>query len=95
MECFGKGIITEKDTTGLKLNFGNENAMIKFVEKIARRWEWATYLAEVVKKFSEKLDVKTRSFALRMKGLELPSYNVRASPGMDLAYLTHDRKDAT
>ena len=29
MECFGRGILTEKDTGGLKLNFGNAPAMVR------------------------------------------------------------------
>ena len=91
MECFERGIITEKETGGLKLNFGNETAMIKLVEKIARREGIGSLLAEGVKRFSEKLNVKSKRFAMHVKALELPGYDARASPGMGLAYLTADR----
>ncbi|RLG97721.1 hypothetical protein DRO19_05405 [Candidatus Bathyarchaeota archaeon] len=91
MECFERGILTEKDTESLKLNFGNEDAMIKLVEKIAKREGIGNLLAEGVKRFSERLNVQSRSFAMHVKGLELPGYDVRASPGMGLAYVTADR----
>ena len=91
MECFERGILTEEDTEGLKLNFGNEDAMIKLVKKIAKREGIGNLLAEGVKRFSERLNVQSRSFAMHVKGLELPGYDVRASPGMGLAYVTADR----
>jgi aldehyde:ferredoxin oxidoreductase len=34
MECFERGIITEKDTGGIKLNFGNAEAMLKSSRKV-------------------------------------------------------------
>jgi len=37
MECFEKGIISEIDTGGLKLNFGNGESTLQLLEMIARR----------------------------------------------------------
>ncbi len=91
MECYEKGIITEKETGGLKLNFGNEEAAIKLIEKIAKREGLGDLLAEGVKRASEKLNVRCKKFAMHVKGLELPGYDMRASPGMALAYITADR----
>ncbi len=48
MECFENGILTEKDTGGLKLNFGNAEAMLKLIEMIARREGLGGILAEGV-----------------------------------------------
>lgn len=91
MECFERGILTDKDTEGLKLNFGNEEAVIRLIEKIAKREGLGNLLADGVKRFSEKIDEKSKSFAMHVKGLELPGYDARASPGMGLAYITADR----
>ena len=91
MECYEKGILTEKETEGLKLNFGNEEAAIRLIEKIAKREGLGDLLAEGVKRVSEKLDAECKRFAMQVKGLELPGYDMRASPGMALAYITADR----
>jgi aldehyde:ferredoxin oxidoreductase len=48
MECFEQGILTEKDTGGLKLNFGNAEAMVQLVEMIAKREGIGETLAEGV-----------------------------------------------
>ena len=37
MECFENGIITEADTGGLKLSFGNGEAMVKLLEMTVNR----------------------------------------------------------
>ncbi len=91
MECYEKGILTEKETHGLQLKFGNEEAMIELVRRIAHRKGLGDLLAEGVKKFSERLGEKARSFAMHVKGLELPGWGVRAAPRMGLAYATADR----
>jgi aldehyde:ferredoxin oxidoreductase len=35
MECYEKGILTQKDTDGLELTFGNAEALVEMVERIA------------------------------------------------------------
>lgn len=37
MECFEKGLITARETAGPDLRFGNGEAMVRMVERIARR----------------------------------------------------------
>lgn len=91
MECYEKGILTEKETDGLELEFGNEQAMIELVRRIAYREGLGNPLAEGVKLFSERLGEKTQPFAMHAKGLELPGWGARAAPGMGLAYATADR----
>jgi len=91
MECYEKGILTDKDTDGLKLNFKNHNAMNKMIVKIARREGIGDLLAEGVKRASEKIRKGSDKFAMHVKGLELPGWAIRAAPSMGLAYATADR----
>jgi aldehyde:ferredoxin oxidoreductase len=91
MECYEKGILTQKETAGLQLNFGNEKALIETVHRIAVRKGIGNLLADGVKQVSEKLGEKTHEFAMQVKGLELPGWGIRAAPGMGLAYATADR----
>jgi aldehyde:ferredoxin oxidoreductase len=46
MECYEAGIITERDTGGIELNFGNAAAMVKMTEMIAKREGFGDILAE-------------------------------------------------
>jgi aldehyde:ferredoxin oxidoreductase len=91
MECYEKGILTKKETDGLQLNFGNEQALTKVIQKIAAREGVGNLLADGVKRLSERLGEKTRDFAMHVKSLELPGWGIRAAPGMGLAYATADR----
>jgi aldehyde:ferredoxin oxidoreductase len=91
MECYGKGILTQKETGGLQLNFGNEQALTEIIKKIATREGIGDLLADGVKRLSQTLGEKTRHFAMHVKGLELPGWGIRAAPGMGLAYATADR----
>ncbi|KYK35050.1 MAG: aldehyde ferredoxin oxidoreductase family protein [Theionarchaea archaeon] len=89
MECFEKGLITDKNTNGLKLKFGNHEALIEMIKAIACRKGFGDVLAEGVKRASEKIGGK--EFAMHVKGLELPGWGIRAAPSMGLAYATADR----
>lgn len=91
MECYEKGILTEKETDGLELNFGNHDVMIKLVHKIAKREGLGNLLAEGVRIISQKLGKGTERFAMHVKGLELPAYDPRAAKITGLAYVTANR----
>ncbi len=91
MECYEKGLLTRKETDGLQLNFGNQEALTRVIPKIANREGVGNLLADGVKTLSERLGEKTRDFAMHVKGLELPGWGIRAAPGMGLAYATADR----
>ncbi|MEM2110943.1 MAG: aldehyde ferredoxin oxidoreductase family protein [Candidatus Bathyarchaeia archaeon] len=77
MECFERGLITEQQTNGLKLNFGNYDAMIELIHLIVKRQGIGNLLADGVKKASEKLGKGSEHFAMHIKGLELPGYDLR------------------
>jgi aldehyde:ferredoxin oxidoreductase len=91
MECYEKGVLTEKDTDGLELRFGDSNVMIRLVHKIAKREGVGNLLAEGTKIVSEKLNKGTERFAMHVKGLELPAYDPRAAKITGLAYATANR----
>ena len=46
MECYENGLISKEDTDGIELTFGNTEAMLQMVEKIARREGIGDVLAE-------------------------------------------------
>jgi len=89
MECFEKGIITEKDA-GRSLPWGDLDAGVFLLEKIARREGIGDLLADGVRPASQKLGKGSEKFAIHVKGLELSAYEPRYAPAMMLAYMTAD-----
>ncbi|MEN6478733.1 MAG: aldehyde ferredoxin oxidoreductase family protein [Anaerolineales bacterium] len=77
MECFERGILDTKDTDGLELRFGNDEAAAVLLERIAYREGLGDLLAEGVKRASERVGQGSEHFAMHSKGLELPGYDVR------------------
>jgi len=90
MECYEKGILTQQDTDGLELKFGNVEAVFKLIEKIARREGFGALLAKGVKKASEKVGQGSEQFAIQVKGMEQSAYATHNATAMLLAYMTCD-----
>lgn len=88
MELFEKGILTKEDTGGLDLRFGNHVAMIEMVHKIAFREDLGDILADGVRMAAKKLGPDSEYYALHVKGLELPGYDVRGAKAQGLNYAT-------
>ena len=91
MELFEKGYLTLEDTGGIDLKFGNDEALMEVIEKIAYREGIGEFLAIGTKKMALALGRDTESFAMQSKGLELPAYDPRGMKGMGIAYATSDR----
>jgi aldehyde:ferredoxin oxidoreductase len=88
MELYEKGILTKKDTYGIDLKFGNHAAMIEMLRKIAYREELGALLGQGTKKAAEKIGKGTGDYAMQIKGLELPAYDVRGAKAHGLNYAT-------
>ena len=90
MECFEKGLISERDTDGMKLTFGNGDAVIETIHLIGKRKGIGHILSEGVKIASGKIKGSSE-FAVHVKGLEFPGYDPRGMKGQGLTYALSDR----
>jgi aldehyde:ferredoxin oxidoreductase len=90
MECYSKGLLTKKELDDVDLQFGNHEAIITMINKIAYRKGIGDIFAEGVKNASEKIK-GSHPLAVHAKGLELPGYDPRAAPEMALSYVTSAR----
>ncbi|MGD9034695.1 MAG: aldehyde ferredoxin oxidoreductase family protein [Desulfobacteraceae bacterium] len=88
MELYEQGILSEKDTAGLALNFGNHEAMMTLLRLMAFREGIGEVLADGVKAAAEKIGKGADKFAMHVKGLELPGYDVRGAKAHGLNYAT-------
>lgn len=85
MESFERGILTSKDTDGLDLQFGNDEAMIKAIQKIAYKdGRLGVLLGKGVRKAAEEIGQGSDRYAMHAKGLEVGGYDPRGSRGQAL-----------
>jgi aldehyde:ferredoxin oxidoreductase len=88
MELYERGLLKPAQTDGLDLRFGNDAAMLELIRKIAYREGLGDILADGVRRAAELLGPETQYFALHVKGLELPGYDVRGAKAHGLNYAT-------
>ncbi len=88
MECFEKGILTTADTDGIDLRFGNGDALLRMVVKMARREGFGDVLADGVRLAARRIGRGAERYALHVKGQELPLHEPRGKQGLSLAYAT-------
>lgn len=86
MEAYEKGKITNKDTGGLKLKFGNKEGLLTLLTQICEREGLGDILAEGVAVAASKLGVK--ELAIHSKGQSFPVYDPRGAKAMALTYAT-------
>jgi len=91
MECYEKGLITKKDTDGLELKWGDGEAVVEMLHKIARREGIGDLLAEGSRLAAEQIGKSSEDFTVEVKGLELPMHDPRAFHGIGLSYVTSPR----
>jgi aldehyde:ferredoxin oxidoreductase len=88
MELYEKGILSKQDTGGLELNFGNDEAMIRLLRLMAFREGIGDLLADGTKAAAERIGKGSDKYAMHVKGLELPGYDVRGAKAHGLNYAT-------
>jgi aldehyde:ferredoxin oxidoreductase len=92
MECYERGILTQKDLGGLNLKFGNFEAVVSLLRMIAYREGIGDLLANGVKQASREIGKGSEEFGMHVKGLEYPAYRPGPrSPGFGLAYAITER----
>jgi aldehyde:ferredoxin oxidoreductase len=86
---FEKGIITEKDTGGVTLQWGNVDAIEELVRLIGSREGIGDLLAEGSKRFGAHFNAEEE--AVQVNGLEIAYHDPRGVSGMALSYATSPR----
>ena len=89
MELFEMGVITEEDTDGVPLNFGNAEALTIMAEKTGKGEGFGKILGLGSKRMCEKYGHP--EIAMVVKGQEFAGYDSRALQGMGLGYATSNR----
>ena len=86
MECYENGLLTNEDTGGLELRFGNREAMVRCLELIARREGIGALLADGPRKAVAQLGEAAQEFSVDVKGQPFPMHECRTRHGQALGY---------
>jgi aldehyde:ferredoxin oxidoreductase len=81
IECYEKGILTSADTDGLKLNWGNSDAIVQLVEKMVKREGIGDLLADGAKRAAQQIGKGADEMAIHAGGQELGMHDGRYDPG--------------
>ena len=66
IECYENGIISDEDTEGIALTWGNHKAIVAMTEKIAEREGFGDILADGSKVAAEKIGPEAEQFTVEM-----------------------------
>ena len=91
MELWEKGILTEEDTDGLDLSWGNKETIETLVHMIAQRKGIGDILAEGTRLAAKKIERGAEYYAIHVKGLEIAAQDGRAQAAMAVAHATSVR----
>ncbi|MEW6717150.1 MAG: aldehyde ferredoxin oxidoreductase family protein [Chloroflexota bacterium] len=86
---FEQGFITEKDTDGLALKWGDVEVVETLLNQLIKKEGFGARLAQGALPFSRQYGAE--ELALQVNGLELPYHDPRGSSGMALSYATSPR----
>jgi len=89
IEGYEKGILSLSDLNGREIAWGDEDAILELIQKIAHRQGIGDILADGSHRIIENWPEMDK-IILQVKGLEQSAYDSRASISMGLAYATSD-----
>ncbi len=87
MECFENGIISESDTDGIPLTWGNAEAMVAMTAKMIAREGFGDILADGVKIAAQKIGGNADKFAMHVGGQEPGLHNALFLPSRGTGYV--------
>jgi aldehyde:ferredoxin oxidoreductase len=88
MELAQRGLIKPGEAGGLDLSFGNAETMMTLLHQMAYKEGLGALLSDGVRLAAEKVGQGADKYAMHVKGLELPAYDVRGAKAHGLNYAT-------
>jgi aldehyde:ferredoxin oxidoreductase len=91
MECYEKGLLTDQETEGLPLRFGDPEGLIEITRRIAFREGVGDLLAEGSLRAARAIGKGAEQFAMQVKGSEMSAGDPRGMPVRAVSYATSTR----
>ncbi len=86
MECFQKGILSESDTDGFRVDFGDASAMLQAIELIAHQIGFGRSMALGSAELARRLGRGAEELVLAVKNLETAYHDPRLKFALGLGY---------
>jgi len=91
MECYENKVIGKRDVDGIDLSWGNSDAIIALIHKIAKREGIGNLLAEGSYQTAKKIGKGAERYALHVKKLEVSGQDGRTHRSIGLSHATASR----
>jgi aldehyde:ferredoxin oxidoreductase len=91
MELYEKGILTDEDTGGLKLEWGNDEVVLELIRQIAFREGIGDILAEGPKRAAARIGKDSLKYNIQVKGMSNLHSDERPTPALALGIATGTR----
>jgi aldehyde:ferredoxin oxidoreductase len=91
MELYELGILTDEDTGGLKLDWGNDEAVLEMIRLIAEREGLGDILAEGPLRAAESIGKDSLKYCIQVKGMSNLHSDERPTPSLALGIATASR----
>ena len=91
MECFDRGLLTEKDTGGITLKWGDEDTIIELIKQIGMREKFGAIFSEGTLKAAEKIGKGAEEIVVHVRGLDFPAHDPRTCFSLAVNYATSPR----
>jgi Aldehyde:ferredoxin oxidoreductase len=87
MECYEKKLITDRDTNGLSLEWGNKDCILPMLEMMSKKEGIGAIFGDGVKAASEIIGRGCEEFAIHINGQEPSNHDPRCWPGFGYGYV--------
>ncbi len=87
IECYENGIISNKDTDGIELRWGNHKAIVAMTEKLVRREGFGKVLADGVRLAAQQIGKGAEQFAIHIHGQEVPMHDPKRFMNYAISYV--------
>ena len=91
MEWYEKGIVTKKDLDGLSMTWGNHEAMVQMMEKVAFRQGVGDILSDGIVRAAPKFGKEAEKYVSHCKGMVMAGIDPRMMKGSALGFATGTR----
>ena len=91
MEWYEKGIVSREDLDGIEMTWGNHEAMVEMMRKVAFREGIGNILAEGIVKASQRFGKEAERYVSHSKGMVMAGIDCRILKGHALCFATSTR----
>jgi aldehyde:ferredoxin oxidoreductase len=90
MQCYEEGILNREDADDIDLHFGNKEALLILIEKIAKKEGFGKLLAQGSRILSHQIGRSSEKYLKEVKGQEVPMHDPRVKASLALQFAFSD-----